>query len=299
MNKLAIYILTKDRYDFAIQCIKSAILNTNADVIVSDCSTNNFLLERINIIKSKTNCKIYYKFRERPIEQFEHISLIIKENNYEYFTIFHDDDILHPDYSLKMLKIHESGDYIAVGCNFNLIDVNNMKLKQNTIYFSSRKIGLKRLLNSYCKFSFLRHPCFSGYMYKKDNLVNIFPSINDGGTWSDLAFILRLTDFGNIAWCKDELMSYRIHSNNLSKKEKIIDRVKITNFLKKKFHLKKYSSFIIQYKLKYLIKFLNRKKFHFIYIKLLFFAIFKNPLIIFKLIYLSFSKKLNDQNWIS
>jgi hypothetical protein len=225
--------------------------------------------------------------------------LIIKENEYQYFTIFHDDDILHPDYSIKMLEIHESGNFIAVGCNFNLIDVNNFNLKQNSVFLSSRRIGVRKLLNTYCKFSFIRHPCFSGYMYRRDKLRNIYPSISEGGTWSDFAFLLRLTAFGDIAWCSQKLMSYRIHNNNISKKENIMDRIKITNFLIKEIPLKKYSSFIIQYKLKYLVKFLKRRNFHFIYFKLLAFAVFKNPIIIFKLSYTIFSKKLYGQNWIS
>ena len=47
-----------------------------------------------------------------------HTQLVVSELNSEYSVIFHDDDILHPDYIINMSSfLNNNENVVAVGCN--------------------------------------------------------------------------------------------------------------------------------------------------------------------------------------
>jgi hypothetical protein len=299
MNKVAIYILTMNRLEFAKVAIQSALNNNFVDVIVSDCSNNNDLINYISDFTIPENSNLIYKFRNEKIEQFKHISKVINENQYKFFTIFHDDDILYPSYVNTLLNIHLTSNYIAVGCDYNLINDAGKRLKINSLFIYNGITSVELILKSYCRIGFIRHPCFSSYMYNSELLKGLSPNISDGGTWSDFAFIIKLAKQGNIYWHNKKLMDYRIHGSNISSNERILDRIKITNFIMKSCNLNKYSSIIMQYKLKYILKFRNKRNFDLIILKFFILTVCKSPFIIVKIIYTFICKKLYAQNWIS
>jgi hypothetical protein len=242
MNKISysfrICLQVHNRYELAKSALRS-ILNqsyTEYDVYVSDNSDNlsfsNYINE--NFIVSKN---LKYIFRNNKLSAVDHFNNIIDESmNYDFIMIFHDDDILHPDFLENVTKLNEINDVELAAIAINSFVINN-KVETNrkiTHYNHNRKVFLKtELIDSYFCYDSKGVPPFPGYLYRTSMLTNVRLDIRNGGKYSDLAFLTNILDKGYFLWLEKPLMSYRLHMNNDSKMYSEKDRKSLYTYLNK------------------------------------------------------------------
>ncbi|WP_416687586.1 glycosyltransferase family 2 protein [Candidatus Pseudothioglobus sp. Uisw_041] len=231
---LQIIILSRDRVDLIQNSIDSAIAQNEPgldyEIIISDNSDNDDVNELINKYYLKSN-KIKYIRREPPLSGNAHYEVVISELNAKYAVIFHDDDILHPDYIKQITPLILNDSIAAVGCN--ALTFNNKigdATKKTHNFKSIKKFDNKKdFLQQYLVGNGGIAP-FPGYIYKTKFIQKIpFKSLISG-KHLDVSLLASLLDYGAIAWIPEALMYYRVHLKGDSATEVIPHRLKYLRY---------------------------------------------------------------------
>jgi glycosyltransferase involved in cell wall biosynthesis len=214
-----IVILSKDRPKYLKETIDS-VLNQSLSseivkIVISDNSEKNEVGEMI--ARDYSNYGIEYIRRVPVTSPLEHFQLVISEISEKYVVLFHDDDIMHPDYIKTVLPFFQKNDVVAVGCNAFLFENNLQKAKLSKSFsfkgvriFSSEKDFLREYIPSSDGIS-----AFPGYMYKTKCLKKIsLNNVRRKGGLSDILMLNSLLKYGAIAWIPNHLMYYRLHGAN-------------------------------------------------------------------------------------
>ena len=215
------------------------------EIIVSDSSENEDVYKMIN--RDYTHKNIRYIKRIGVTSHMGHTQLVVSELNSEYSVIFHDDDILHPDYMTVMSSFLSKNDAVAIGCNcINFKDdisdpkkfldpklrINNLS---SPIIFNNEKDFLERYLPGNGGSAAL-----PSYMYRTKYLKEVmlkFPfrlGKPNEPSHADALMLSSLLKYGMIHWIDKPLIYYRIHASNLSVVESIPERLVLLNYMKKK-----------------------------------------------------------------
>jgi hypothetical protein len=261
-----IYILSRDRPEYLCYAIDSAlkqnIKNINYEVVVSDNSVGDSVYKMI-ARDYRFYPSLKYIKRNPPLRGEEHIRLVINEAEAEadFYTIFHDDDILMDSYVDHCMNIlGDNHSFSAVACNSLLIDEFNKKMGVFAFKSSGENVLIqnkKEFFSRYLPSSGGSAP-FSSYMYRRGNYDNNKVSFTSAGKFSDVVFISTKLDFGPIYWLRTPLICYRVHKKNDSGFEDIIARKKLVNFMIST-GIERRSSRLIAYRFLYLRNRLNQK----------------------------------------
>jgi len=264
--KVKIYILSRDRPIYLYHAIESAISQNvgdiNFEVVVSDNSVGNSVYTMICDVYGAHRAFKYIK-RTPSLLGEQHIKLVIDEaeSDSDFYTIFHDDDVLTNNYVAQCTDILKNNLKIsAVACNAFLIDRFGKKI--GALAFKNSKVDTiisnkREFLTFYLPFSGGSAP-FPSYMYRSGRF-NVDSSIfSAAGKFSDVIFLSSKLDFGHIFWLGKPLISYRVHDQNDSGYEDIISRKKLVNFMIS-CGLNKKSLKIIAYRILYIRNRINQK----------------------------------------
>ncbi len=229
--KLQIYILCRDRPEYATQAINSVIKssNKNTEIIVSDNSENDLLQ---NICHEQFP-SIRYIRRPLPRTGPAHFKAIFDEATSEYLVLFHDDDIMLPNYVSTLLPYIEANPLIsAVGCNAEIIDKNG----KATGKFFLRNLKEPLFISKAHQFMspYLRSTGiapFPSYIYRRKHICSSFINYKHGGKYSDVSFLLKILQQATMVWHPEPLMQYRNHGANDSATESIPDRLSLIRYL--------------------------------------------------------------------
>lgn len=233
MEFLTIYILCYNRPDYARQSIQSVLNQTNQSfkLIVSDQSSN----DAVTLMMKEEFPNVDYIRRPSTVKHLEHFNLCIEEARSDYYCLFHDDDIMYPNFVEVMHKLLL--DYptaAAYGCNAKVERCG--KLEPRLFFRSFRKHELIDSPRNMAERYFSRAqsgiapcPC---YIYNR-RLVGDSKFLVDGGKYADVALPLDILQKGFIVWLNEPLMTYRIHHNNVSNSESLRDRLRFLGYLKK------------------------------------------------------------------
>lgn len=232
-RRITLYLLTKDRPEMAEEALVSLLAQNFADyqIIISDNSVENVFQE---LVVEKYS-EIKYTRRAPPISAEEHFRAVIRENSSEYFVMFHDDDLMAPEYLATMAAILDAyPNAVAAGCNARMFglptynsrlkikDLNSILLIKSSDYLASRYFSLDDLGTA----------PFSGYLYRKKKLHNVLPDFSEAGKYSDVTFLMKILKNGSLVWTPQVLMSYRMHTGNDSGSESFRDRLRLLRYLK-------------------------------------------------------------------
>ena len=237
-KKLQVFIPTYNRPNLILKSLNSVLNQTYSDfeVIVSDNSSNE-LTE--NLFKKITNGRVLYRKRNKVLSGIEHLNAILDEVESEYFIIFHDDDVMHPQMINELLKnLSENESIIAIGCN--ALVSNHNKWRKAKFGNFKKDIIIKspfELLEGYVSLN--KYVPFPSYMYKKIVSENLRLNIENGGKYSDLAFLIEILDYGKIAFLSKTLMTYFIHNNQDTSLHNFSDKSKLIEYLQIKIGLSK------------------------------------------------------------
>jgi len=230
MPLIQIFIATYNRPKLVTKAVSSA-LNQNYDsyeVIVSDNSTNN---ETEILLAKIKNERLFYKKREPSLHPIDHLNAILADVKSEYFMIFHDDDIMHPDMIRTLMKkINGRKDVMAIGANAKVVKNGrikwnnfNKKLKSDTI-ISDRSSMAELYLTDHIV-------PFPSYLYRREISSKLKLDTNHGGKYCDAAFIIDITSLGNVMLCASPLMDSCKHPDQDSSINSFNDRIRLINYI--------------------------------------------------------------------
>ncbi|WP_416695927.1 glycosyltransferase family A protein [Candidatus Pseudothioglobus sp. Uisw_050_01] len=235
---LQIVILSRDRAEYLQESIESVLAQNDVEldyeIIISDNSEQNDVNELINKFYS-TSKKIKYIRRVPPVSAQHHNELVISELNSKFAVIFHDDDILHPDYLKTIGPFILNNPPAAISCNAKIFKNKITDGKKLMHHFKS----IKRFNNKQC---FLEQYLvgnggiapYPGYVYNTSFLQKVsFDSIGKvsqiGWKHFDVSILSSLLDYGDIIWLPETLMFYRLGGD--SNNEDVSARLRLLRYM--------------------------------------------------------------------
>lgn len=238
-NKIVVYVLTHNRPQLLQRALDSIMRQTvdNFDIVISDNSDN---LDTYNIYHKigETDKRIHYRHYKGIESSNKHFNYILVQNNYDFFMLFHDDDVMMPNMVENLfneISIDESA--VAVGCNAYL-NVNGT----DTIQKFNKSI-VKRILKTPSQvieaYSNSTISPFPAYMYRKKRVQGMVMDFKKGGKYCDVSFIVELTNCGSLIILPDSYMYYYISNLQDSHIHSFTQYISLTNYLRNKYKCKK------------------------------------------------------------
>ena len=235
-ENIQLYILSRDRPNFLKKAIDSALnqnpSSINFEIIVSDNSESDDVSKLI--ARCYTTKELNYIRRDPPISAIEHFKIVASELNSKYSVLFHDDDVLCPDYMRTMSLLIQEDSIAAIGCNAINLKKYTLTSEKRHNFSSLKKFDNEReFLEQYlpCRGGCAPYP---GYMYVTKYLQQSFSNLSVKGKHIDVEILTSLLNYGEIVWCEESLMYYRVHDSNDSVVENIPDRLQLINYMKDK-----------------------------------------------------------------
>lgn len=224
MKDLTVFVLTHNRGEMLIETIDSILCQTCHDFqfVVSDNSSNDEtkkILEERNLID-----RFIYRKRDHEYSSLDHFNICLSEVNTNYFILFHDDDVMMPNMIELLYNEAISNSFVAIGTNSYFIR-NHKYSKCKSLHNQKKNMILdkKLMVQQYCKGTIVPFP---SYIYNK-SMVDELKFQDDVGKYSDVTWLLRLCDKGNVLWLSHPLMYYRIHNLQDSKVYDIVNKGKL------------------------------------------------------------------------
>lgn len=221
-----IYILSRDRPEYVGQTLASALAQdcSEVQIVVSDNSER----DDVQALVAREFAGVTYVRREPPMPALEHFRRVIEESSAEFVVLFHDDDVLLPDYASRMLQeMRARPEFAAIGCNaWVLRDRTPTPARFMGSVDRPRRIDTaSELLRAYLQLGVEGPAPFPGYMYRRRFLDGLYLDASQGGKHADVTFLTKLLARGPILWLAAPLMQYRFHASNDSRIESVGERL--------------------------------------------------------------------------
>lgn len=218
-----VYIVTYNRATYLKECISSVLKQTFKEfelTIIDNCSTD----ETQKVVKSFSDDRIKYIRHEKNIGGIGNICYAYQLSKKKYFVIFHDDDIMKPNYLEEQVKTMEHNKDISIlSCQTTLIDEysNIIKEYQCIIEETIKRYSGNELFKAYLyERKFINFPTI---MYRTDYIresgVLIIP---EAGPSADIYFCMDVERNGGVvAILNKALVNYRIHSEQDTQRSRV------------------------------------------------------------------------------
>jgi len=236
-EKIQIVILSRDRPGFLRQTIDSVlnqkILFGAVEIIISDNSNKDDVSEMIN--RDYSNANLKYVRRSPSVSLMKHFQLVISECDAKYTVLFHDDDIMHPNYIKTMLPVIQKKGVAAACCNSFIFNSDISKTVVEMHNFKSVKIFTDEndFLASYIPWSSSGIAPLPGYIYKTEFLKKVKLKKISKVNFSDTLMLNEFIQYGSIVWVPNFLMYYRIHASNVHLTLHTVDFISVLNRMSK------------------------------------------------------------------
>ena len=227
---LTIYLLTHNRPKLALEAIESILAQTdkNFKFVVSDNSSSD---ELHNLIGSSIGFE--YLKRESVLSAIDHGNKCVSEAKTEYFTLFHDDDLMLSNFVQDFRKAQALfPEAVAFGANAIVerhgVDIG-LSFKSARPYVGP--ISSADLLRRYFSHHQLGIAPLPSYIYKTSALNGLHFDIS-GGKYSDVQWLSQWCAKGPMIWIVEPMMVYRFHDGNDGNFESRHDRLRFLAYLK-------------------------------------------------------------------
>lgn len=233
MSTLTLFILCRNRPDFTRLTLRSILAQTDMDfdLIISDNSTGDEVERMVNIEFPKVN----YRRRVPPLPYLAHFNQCIEEAHGDYFCLFHDDDLMHPNF-VRQMKLVLDAHPGAVACSSNAQIETMGKIETRTSFRALNRLEWITSPRDLARRYFARSQSgiapFPAYVYRK-RLVDDVRLPVDGGKYADVTLLLDLAARGPMVWLNETLMTYRVHGGNIGSGENLHDRLRFLAYIKK------------------------------------------------------------------
>lgn len=228
---LDIYLLTHNRPIQAIEAIESILtqLDRRFQLIVSDNSSTDELRYLIGDRQD-----ILYIKRPTMLSGIDHGNLCLSEIQSDYFTLFHDDDLMLPNFVKDFWRAQSLfPEVVAFGTNA-IVERHGIS---SGLSFKSAKpyvgpISSNDLLRRYFSHHQLGIAPLPSYIYKKDAIQDLCFDVS-GGKYADVQWLSQWAAKGKMMWISDPMMVYRLHEGNDGNFESRRDRLRFLAYLKR------------------------------------------------------------------
>lgn len=232
MSSFTIFVLCHNRPEFTRQTLRSILgqKDTDFELVVSDNSSNDEVGDMVRTDFPQVD----YRRRLPMLKQLEHFNRCIDEAQTDYFCLFHDDDLMHPDFVQRTRAVLDSHpEAIACGCNALLESFG--KIEPRTSFRSLGELESIKSPRDLARRYFSRAQSgiapFPGYVYRRNSVGELRLPL-EGGKYSDVTWLLSLAMKGSLAWVAAPLMTYRMHGGNDGSVESLRDRLRFLGFVK-------------------------------------------------------------------
>ncbi len=230
-------MLTHNRPRQAYEAIQSILTQSDQRfrLIISDNSSDEELKKIVDShLMTLPVSKFSYIKRNRVYNVVDHGNLCLDEVETNYFCLFHDDDLMLPNFVANFWNA--LSDYPNLtSCGMNAYIEKRGEVNKLFFQHFSRYVGpisSKNLVERY----FGRHQLgiapYPSYVYKKSAMSGMCFKGNDG-KYGDVIWLLEMAARGAMIWVNSPSMIYRLHDGNDSLKESRKDRLKFLAYLKK------------------------------------------------------------------
>jgi glycosyltransferase involved in cell wall biosynthesis len=250
--KVQIFIMSRNRPSYLLEALESCLSQTYCDVqvIVSDNSDH----DEVRLLLQDRYPSVLCRARRPVLSAIDHFNQIISEVEAPFFVVFHDDDVLMPDYVSSVLNVFESHpEASAIACDAHIL-FGQEKTKKRMAGVMDEMIRIKSpidFLRYYFSFSRVRPAPFPSYMYRKAALAQVVLNRASGGKYSDVAWLLEVLHRGTVFWLPQPLLWYRIHGSNDSATESIGQRMSLLRFVFRRGFIKRHDRLVTDYRFKY------------------------------------------------
>ena len=230
---LDIVILCHNRPLDAQRAIASVLAQNTAGfkLTVSDNSSN----DEVQAMVQREFEGVHYVRRTPMLSAMQHFNRCIDEVTADYVCLFHDDDLMHPDFVRVMHQTAAAQPQaVALGCNA-VVEV--MGRPQAAPSFLARHAveaidSAQNLAARYFSRAQSGIAPFPGYVYQR-RLVGAKRFLTDGGKYADVTWLLELARTHAMVWIRQPLMTYRMHEGNDGNTESRRDRLRFLAYLKR------------------------------------------------------------------
>lgn len=258
-----LFILSRDRLDFCRETVASAVAQTykNCQIIVSDNSEK----DDVSAMLARDFPSVVVIRRKPSLPALNHFNKLIDEAAAPLMVLFHDDDVLEPEYVAKMVDLFlKSPEVGAIGCNSQIL----MDLTPTGMPFMGAFRGTVMLrqsfdlLEPYLSISLCSPAPFPGYMYRTSIIKGLELDAVQGGKHADVSFLVKVLKRRPILWTDECLFKYRFHTQNDSGIESVADRLSWLRFIYATNEIHPKSREVRDYKFLYWIKWLQQNSQH-------------------------------------
>lgn len=230
---LAIFLLCHNRPAETRIAIRSVLDQSDPDFAftVSDNSSND---EVQTMVRAEFPA-VHYVRRTPSLPAMQHFNRCIDDVTSDYFCLFHDDDVMGPNFVREMKKTAQAYPHaIALGCNA-VIDVFG-KPQALPSFLARRELDVIACAQDLAARYFSRSQSgiapFPGYVYNARLVANLRLPV-DGGKYADVSWLLELARKAEVVWIRQPLMTYRMHGGNDGNTESRRDRLRFLAYLKR------------------------------------------------------------------
>jgi glycosyltransferase involved in cell wall biosynthesis len=230
---LGIFILCHNRPEETRHAIRSVLNQSdqNFTLTVSDNSSN----DAVEAMVKMDFPSVHYVRRVPMLPALQHFNSCIDDVTTDYFCLFHDDDLMGPEFVLQAKNAALAyPQAIALGCNAS-IEVFS-KLQASPSFLARRPYETIRTAQDLAARYFGRSQSgiapFPGYVYST-RLVDGLRFLPDGGKYADVTWLLELARKATMVWIRQPLMTYRMHGGNDGNTESRQDRLRFLGYLKR------------------------------------------------------------------
>lgn len=211
MIKVTIAIPTYNRKEYLQECIESVLNQSFQDykIVIFDNHSdydvvsflNTFQDKRISLLQSSENIGNRGNFERVFNTNFDT----------EYLVVFHDDDVMHPDFLNHSLSVFDKNEELAwVGSAANFVkksgDMQRFKnIPSVTSSIHDSKGLVRLLLNDF-------DLCFDSVVYRVDCIQSIAPFAVSFSKWLDRPFLVNLARKSSVGIIRERLINYRVHA---------------------------------------------------------------------------------------
>jgi len=232
MPLIQVFIATYNRSELVLRSINSVLSQDfdSFEIIVSDNSTN----DETEMLVSQLNCdRLIYKRRNPSLPVIDHLNVILQEVTSDYFMIFHDDDVMFPN-MLSALYEEINKDYTIIAAGSNA-KINKNGYSLNELFYTYTQENLMLKTKDEVAFQYLQElggiVPFPSYLYKKNVATNCRFNTAKGGKYCDAAFIMDITELGEVIFIAEPLMEYYFHKEQDSATHSTVDRSKLLSYI--------------------------------------------------------------------
>ena len=229
---LEIFVLCHNRPDSARAAIRSVLAQSTDGfrLTVSDNSSDDRVAQMV-----QAEFPSVHLLRRGSLPPRQHFNTCIAEACDDYFCLFHDDDLMGPEFVAELRQVVERyPDAVAIGANAWEVNLQTGKRKPCVLGFGRyQQIRTPReLFRRY----FGRHQTgfvpFPSYIYRTA-VAGQQRIPEGGGKYADVSWLLKLASLGRLVWWHRPLMDYNLHGGNDGMQESRRDRLSFLALLKR------------------------------------------------------------------